>query len=82
MNLNSDVHKGKKDIWRLNMKIYIVQVISNFNHLAIKISQEGFRTFDDARNWCRNKPGVKELDNGWMFIAEDCEYWIHDILVR
>ena len=65
------------------MKIYIVQVISNFNPLAIRISQEGFKTFEDARDWCRNKPGIKEeLQDGWGFIAEDYEYWIHDILVR
>lgn len=65
------------------MRIYIIESISKSDPLAVKISQEGFRTFDDARNWCRNKPGIKEeLQNGWMFIAEDCEYRIHDILVR
>ena len=64
------------------MRIYIVQAITNSNPTISKISQEGFKTFDDARNWCRNKLGVKELDNGWGFIAEECEYWIHDILVR
>lgn len=64
------------------MRIYIVQVITKSSPTISKISQEGFKTFDNARSWCRNKPGVKELDNGWGFIADDCEYWIHDILVR
>lgn len=65
------------------MKIYIAQVISNLNPLTIRISQEGFRTFEAARDWCRKKPGIKEeLQNGWRFVAEDCEYRIHDILVR
>lgn len=63
------------------MRVYVIEVIS-YNPYGTKINQEGFKTFDDARNWCRNKPGVKELDNGWKFIAESCEYWIHDILVR
>lgn len=64
------------------MRIYIVQAITNSNPTISKISQEGFRTFEAARDWCRNKPDVRELDNGWRFIAESCEYWIHDILVR
>lgn len=64
------------------MRIYIVQAITNSNPTISKISQEGFKTFNDARNWCRNKPGVKELDNGWKFIAEECEYRIHDVIVR
>ena len=63
------------------MRIYIVEIVSDESFIS-KISQAGFRTFDDARNWCRNKPNVKELDNGWRFITDDCEYWIHDILVR
>ena len=65
------------------MKIYIGQVISNLNPLTIRISQEGFRTVEAARDWGRKKPGIKEeLQNGWRFVAEDCEYRIHDILVR
>lgn len=64
------------------MRIYIVQAITNSSPTISKISQEGFKTFDDARSWCRNKPGVKELDNGWRFIADDYEYRIHDIFVR
>lgn len=65
------------------MKIYIIEVISNSDHSALKISQEGFSTFEAAQDWCRKKPGIKEeLQNGWRFVAEDCEYRIHDILVR
>lgn len=64
------------------MRIYIVQAITNSNPTISKISQEGFRTFEAARDWCRNKPDVRELDNGWRFIGNDCEYWIHDVLVR
>ena len=47
-----------------------------------KISQDGFKSFEAARDWCRNKPDIQELDNGWRFIANDYEYRIHDILVR
>lgn len=64
------------------MRVYIIQVISNSYAPVSKLSQEGFRTFEAARDWCRNKAGVKELDNGWKFIAKDCEYRINDILVR
>ena len=64
------------------MKVYIVEVISNSSPLSIKISQDGFKSFEAARNWCRNKPDIQELDNGWRFIANDYEYRIHDILVR
>lgn len=65
------------------MRIYIVQTITNSKPTISKISQEGFITFDDARNWCRNKPGIKEeLQNGWMFITDDYEYRIHDVIVR
>lgn len=64
------------------MRVYIVQTITNSNPTTSKISQEGFRTFKDARNWCQNKPCIKELDNGWRFIADDYEYMIHEVLVR
>lgn len=65
------------------MRIYIIEVISNSNHQASKISQDGFYTLEDAQDWCRKRPGIKEeLQNGWRFIAEDYEYRIHDILMR
>lgn len=64
------------------MKVYIIEVISNSNPPVSKISQEGFKTFEAARDWCCNKSGIKEeLQNGWRFIADNCEYRIYDILV-
>ena len=64
------------------MRIYIVEIASDESFIS-KISQEGFKTFEAARDWCRNKPGIlRELQNGWKFIAEDYIYRIHDILVR
>lgn len=65
------------------MRIYIVEIVSDESVFISKVSQEGFRTFEAARDWCRNKPGIlRELQNGWKFIAEDRIYRIHDILVR
>lgn len=64
------------------MRIYVIQVISNPYGPVSKLSQEGFKTYEAARDWCRNKPNVKELDNGWKFISDDYEYRIHEILVR
>lgn len=64
------------------MRVYIVEVISNSNPSASKISQDGFFKFEDAQKWCRKRLGIKkELQNGWKFIADDYEYRIHDILV-
>lgn len=30
----------------------------------------------------RHKPGIKELDSSWKFIADNYEYRIYDVLVR
>ena len=64
------------------MKVYIIEVISNPYAPVSKISQEGFKTFEAAQVWCRNKPGVTEYDNGWEFVSDDYEYRIHEVLVR
>ena len=64
------------------MKVYIIQVISNPYAPVSKLSQEGFKTYEAARDWCLNKPGTKEVENGWKFISDDYEYRIHDVLVR
>ena len=65
------------------MKVYVIEVISISNPFKSKVSQEGYSTLEAARDWCRNKPGIlKELQNGWKFIAEDYIYRIHDISVR
>lgn len=65
------------------MRVYIIEVISNFNSQITKISQEGFKTFEAAQDWCRKKPEIKEeLQNGWIFVSKDYEYRIHDVLVR
>lgn len=64
------------------MRVYVIEVIS-YNPYGTKISQEGFYTLEAAQDWCRKKPEIKEeLQNGWRFIGNDCEYWIHDVLVR
>ena len=64
------------------MRVYIIQVISNPYAPVSKLNQEGFKTYKAARNWCVNKPGVKEVDNGWKFISDDYEYRIHEVLVK
>ena len=64
------------------MRIYIVQVVSNPYAPISKISQEGFKTLEAARDWCRNKHGVTEYENGWKFVSDDYEYRIHEVLVR
>lgn len=64
------------------MRIYVIQVISNPYAPVSKLSQEGFKTYEAARNWCLNKAGTKEVENGWKFISDDYEYRIHEILVR
>ena len=57
------------------MRIYIVEIMSRDESFISKISQEGFKTFEAARDWCRNKPGIlRELQNGWKFIAKDYIY--------
>ena len=63
------------------MKVYIIQVISNPHAPVSKLSQEGFKTYEAARDWCLKKPGTKEVENGWKFISDDYEYRIHKILV-
>lgn len=63
------------------MKVYIIEVISR-NVTGRKISQDGFKTFEAAQNWCRNKPEIKELQSGWKFISDDYAYIIHEVLVR
>ena len=50
-----------------------------------KTDQDGeysFLLYEAARDWCLNKPGTKEVENGWKFISDDYEYRIHEILVR
>lgn len=64
------------------MKVYIIEVVSHPFAPVNKISQEGFKTLEDAKNWCRNKPGAKESRNGWKFISDDYEYGIHEVLVK
>lgn len=64
------------------MKVYIVEVVENSSQTS-KISQDGFKSFEDAQKWCRSRTHVQvEENNGWKFIAEDYEYVIHDILIR
>ena len=63
------------------MRIYIVEIVSDESFIS-KISQEGFKTFEAARDWCRNKPGAIEINNGWAFESDDYEYMIHEVLVR
>lgn len=63
------------------MRVYIIEVISR-NLTGRKVSQEGFKTFEAAQDWCRNKPRVTEYENGWKFVSDDYEYRIHEVLVR
>lgn len=65
------------------MKIYVIDVITRSNPPIHKISQDGFQTFEEAREWCRNRQDVvEEAENGWKFISDKYEYCIIEVLVK
>lgn len=70
------------------MRVYIV----TYRYLADKerglysgekISQEGYRTLEDAQKYIRSRPERPIKVNEMYFVTDNREeYYIHDVLVR
>lgn len=64
------------------MKVYIINVVLLANQCISKISQEGYRTLEDAQNWCKNERNATTVNDGWTFESEDYRYVICEVTVR
>lgn len=67
------------------MKIYVVLVedYSPGAYNTSRVSQQGYRTFKEAQNFCRRRfaKRLTSCRSGWVYWADDTRYEIVEVTV-
>lgn len=67
------------------MKVYVVLVndYSPGTYGTSKVSQQGYRTFEEAQSFCRSRSAesVTSCRNGWVYWADATRYEIVEVTV-
>lgn len=67
------------------MKIYVVLVedYSSGNSGTSKVSQQGYKTFEEAQSFCssRSAESVTSCRSGWVYWADDTRYEIVEVSI-
>lgn len=67
------------------MKVYVVLVddYSPEGHGTSKVSQQGYRTLEEAQSFCRSRSAehVSSFRNGFLFWADATRYEIVEVTV-
>lgn len=64
------------------MKVYVIEVVTLGLTIKSKISQEGYKTLEKAQEWCRNRKGIIEQTDKYIFCSETHEYIIHEVALK
>ena len=67
------------------MKVYVVLVddYSPEGHCTPKVSQQGYKTLEEAQSFCRSRSAdsVTSFRNGWLYWADTTRYEIVEVTV-
>ena len=64
------------------MRVYVIEVVTLGLTIKSKISQEGYKTLEDAQEWCRNRKGAVEQTSKYVFCSDTHEYIIHEVSLK
>lgn len=64
------------------MKVYVIEVVTLGLTIKSKISQEGYKTLEEAQEWCRNRKGIIKQTGKYVFCSETHEYIIHEVALK